>query len=398
MREVRAMAGLSVKNRRRCSVTLVSNRFIDQFLPEANGEFVKVYLLLLRQVSGGGELSVSRMADGLDNTEKDVLRALKYWEKMKLLKLEYGEDRTLSGIVLLEEETSERGDLMQEESQEKVSLSDVQEATDRTELSAEESDRPEISGPEANREENPLEKNQPLKRTVDLQALNEDEDFCQLLYLAGRYTAKNLTPRDCDILANLYAGEGMSAELLEYLVEYCVSNGHKSMRYIETVALNWKERGIRTVEEARAGMVNGGKNTYAVLKAFGLGGRNPAAVERSMIDRWFRDYGFSVEMVLEACDRTMRAIHQPSFEYADKILKEWKARGIQKKDDIARLDGRPGAWPEGKKKETDKTEAGRTEVGKRGTGKREGKKPNRFHNFPQRDYDYDALVKELNGF
>ena len=48
-----------------------------------------------------------------------------------------------------------------------------------------------------------------------------------------------------------------------------------------------------------------------------------------MIDRWFRDYSFPVDIVLEACDRTMRTIHQPSFEYADKILKDWKDKGVR---------------------------------------------------------------------
>lgn len=110
-----------------------------------------------------------------------------------------------------------------------------------------------------------------------MQALTKDADFTQLVYMAGRYTGKNLTARDCDVLGNLYGNLHMSAELLEYLLEYCVSNGHRSMRYIEAVALNWKERGILTVEQARAETVMGGKNTYAVLKAFGLGGRNPAA-------------------------------------------------------------------------------------------------------------------------
>ena len=105
------MAGLVVTDRRDCGVTMVSNRFIERFLPEANGEFVKVYLLLLRQISEGKEVSVSHMADGLNNTEKDVLRALKYWEKMKLLKLEYGTDKRLSGIVLLEEEPDSRMEL-----------------------------------------------------------------------------------------------------------------------------------------------------------------------------------------------------------------------------------------------------------------------------------------------
>lgn len=345
------MAGLFVTNRQKHGVTVVSNQFIDRFLPEANGEFVKVYLLLLRQASEGGELSVSRMADVLNNTEKDVLRALKYWEKMKLLRLEYNRDKKLAGIILLEAGISEAA------------------------MTAEE-DFP--AQKEETKEEQITE-----KKPVDLQALQSDEEFCQLLYLAGRYTSKNLTPRECDVLANLYGSVGMSAELLEYLIEYCVSNGHKSMRYIETVALDWNDRGIKTVEQAKAETVMGGKNTYAVLKAFGISGRNPAAGERAMIDQWFRDYGFSVEVVLEACDRTMRTIHQPSFEYADRILQDWKKKGIREKKDIAKLDERPVKG---------------TEDGKKRPGRKdESKNPNKFHNFTERDYDCDELMKQING-
>ncbi len=378
------MSGLSVTNQRRCGVTVVSNQFIDRFLPEANGEFVKVYLLLLRQVSEGRELSVSHMADGLDNTEKDVMRALKYWEKMKLLRLEYGTDQALSGIVFLDEETVSETACTAEKSEGFLLAGNQQEKAggDKAGWQKQAAGEDESDLIAAGKQDTKAEKGgQAAGKTADLQELQTDEDFCQLLYLAGRYTAKNLTPRDCDVLAHLYGGLGMSAEILEYLVEYCVSNGHKSMRYIETVALNWNERGIKTVEQAKVETVNGGKNTYAVLKAFGLGGRNPAAAERSMIDRWFRDYGFSLEVVLEACDRTMRVIHQPSFEYADKILKDWKVKGIRVKDDISRLDG--------------KAESGqaKSKIEKRGA-----KRPNKFHNFSQRDYDYDALVKELNGF
>ena len=341
---------MSVRDRRQDGAIFVSNRFIDRLLPDANGEFVKVYLLLLRKISEGKELSVSYMADKLNNTEKDVLRALKYWDKVKVLKLEYGEGGLLSGLEVLPEDS---------------------------EGTAYRAEEPE-TGPETARNPMPQKQEGPKEKTADLEELQEDEDFSQLLDLIGCYVGKILTSRECEVLANLYANVGMSAELLEYLVEYCVSNGHKSMRYIETVALNWHERGIETVEEARNETANGGKHTYAVLKAFGLGGRNPAEVERTMIDRWFRDYSFPVDIVLEACDRTMRTIHQPSFEYADKILKEWKEKGVRAVEDIARLDEKPEGGRETKKKEKGKQ--------------------NPSGNFPQRDYDCDELVKEINGF
>ena len=69
--------------------------------------------------------------------------------------------------------------------------------------------------------------------------------FPQLLYIAQKYLNKVFTPRDCQVFAWLYEGLGMSSELLEYLVEYCAQNGHSSVRYLETVAVSWHEKGIK---------------------------------------------------------------------------------------------------------------------------------------------------------
>ena len=66
----------------RADNTAVSNYFIDTLMPQANGEFVKIYLYLLRCVSAGHiSLSVSEMADLFNQTEADILRGLRYWDK-----------------------------------------------------------------------------------------------------------------------------------------------------------------------------------------------------------------------------------------------------------------------------------------------------------------------------
>lgn len=57
---------------------------------------------------------------------------------------------------------------------------------------------------------------------------------------------KVFTQRECEVFAYLYDGLHMTAELLEYVVEYCVQGGHTSIRYIETVAINWHESGLKT--------------------------------------------------------------------------------------------------------------------------------------------------------
>ncbi len=97
------MSLISLQNSSELEVTILSNRFIDNFMPRANGEFVKVYIYLLRAVSSSpSSFSLEHMADRLFCTERDIFRALKYWEGEKILSLTYTTDRQLSGITLLE--------------------------------------------------------------------------------------------------------------------------------------------------------------------------------------------------------------------------------------------------------------------------------------------------------
>ena len=87
--------------------TIVSNRFIDEYMAEANDAQLKIYLYLLRMMNAGRTFSISGIADAFNHTEKDVMRALKYWEKCKVLSLEYDNEKNLVGIHLLELENKE---------------------------------------------------------------------------------------------------------------------------------------------------------------------------------------------------------------------------------------------------------------------------------------------------
>ena len=97
------MNAIKLSNHFQSNATLVSNYFIDNYMATANGEFVKVYLFLLRHMEDSSmNLTISGIADCLNNTENDILRAFRYWESNGLLKLEYDCEHTISGIELLQ--------------------------------------------------------------------------------------------------------------------------------------------------------------------------------------------------------------------------------------------------------------------------------------------------------
>lgn len=348
--------GMNWKDRWSIGATMVADVFIDQYMAGANGEYVKVYLYILRHQ--GEELTVEAIADALNHTESDVRRAVAYWEKL--------------GILSGSEKEEKRDDRLAGEMPDSGA-----EAREETAVSADRA---------------------PVYSAAQVSRLCGDEEFSQLLYIAQKYLNKVFTPRDCQVFAWLYEGLGMSSELLEYLVEYCAQNGHSSVRYLETVAVNWHEKGIKTAQEARELGAAYSKDSFGVMRAFGINSRKAAPAEQAMIDKWFKEYGFSRELVLEACSRTITAIHSPSFQYADRILRDWKKAGVKKLEDIRALDARRQALVQENSGDREKR-LQRYSSASKDAGTR--KTQNQFHNFKQRDTDYDALmlkqVKEWVG-
>ena len=93
------------------------------------------------------------------------------------------------------------------------------------------------------------------------------------------------------------------------------------------------------------------------------------------------------------------AIHSPSFQYADRILRDWKKAGVKKMEDVRALDARRQALVQENGGDKEKRLQRYNSASKDGGGKKNSQ--NQFHNFKQRDTDYDALmlkqVKEWVG-
>ena len=109
----------------------------------------------------------------------------------------------------------------------------------------------------------------------DIQSFMDDYNGDQLFYIITHYLGKPLSQTDMNTIVYFHERLGMSVDLIEYLIEYCVSNDHRSMRYIEKVAISWTEQGLDTVEKAKASCTYYNKTYFSILKAFGLRNRHP---------------------------------------------------------------------------------------------------------------------------
>lgn len=349
------MKTLTLKNKFQTNATLLPNDFIDNYMIDANGEFVKVYLFLLRHLDDPcSSLTLTTIADCLNNTEADILRAFRYWEKKGLLRTERDTDGKITALEL-----------------QKMSLS----GGDTSSAAKPSSVSPAAPAPAA--ASAPLAASAAAK-AVPIDSFRAQKEIKSLLFIAEQYLGKTLTHAEMETITYFYDTLHMSADLIEYLIESCVENGHKSMHYIRKVAFSWAEDGIETVSQAKEQSALYNKNCYTVLNAFGIKNRGPAASELTYIRKWAEEYAFSPDIIAEACRRTISATHQPSFEYADSILTKWHEKNIRHLKDITALDD------EYQKERT----AGRT-------ASRSRTSTRNLNNFERRSYDMESLEEQL---
>lgn len=355
------MSRLLLQTKQQSNITIVSNQFIDTYMCHANGEFVKVYLYLLRCVSSPPDgFSPGYIADHLNMTESDVMRALHYWTKEGLLDMTVDKGQALTSLIL-----------NCPESVSGTAASRAQtSATQETAIQARKPTEPFLYTHNEKQPQRQSNKNDTVIQDIAL--------------IAEQYLARPLTAVDVDKIAFFYEKLHFSPDLIEYLFEHCVTIGNRSMRYIESVAIAWRDKHITTVEQAKAEGAHYRREYFQILKAFGITSRTPIENEVTYMKRWMDEYHFTVEVIAEACQRTIAKTGNVSFPYAESILKNWREHGILAKRDIAALDEAHFA----RKREQEAAAAAQPKT-KPNTG-------SRFNNFEQRSYDFDQLERALN--
>ena len=309
---------------------------LDKHLREANEVQLKIYLYLLRNRSDG-MISIENIADYFNYSICDIERALRFW-----------------GL---------RGDLVTEGTGDNVVTF----------------------------------KNKPKYTAAQLAEFASKPDIQELLFITEQYVGRNMGGNmSTDLISTIlymYDSFGFGQDLIIYLFEYCVEHKKSKLYQIEAIANEWNEAGIRNCEDAVNYTREIPKEVYGVFKAFGLktSVREPADKEIAYVRKWVDEYGFGMDVISAACERTIMRIHDPSFSYANTILFGWHEAGVHSLEDIALADEEfnrrkeaANAKSSGKKQSSD-------DNGK----KAKSSKGDKFHNFDQRTIDFSQLEKEV---
>lgn len=350
--------------------TVISNKFIDKYMADANGGFVKVYVYLLRlNQDPTRTVSISLIAEELDETEKDIRSALKYWADKGVLSLTK-KGKVITGITIkdlddYEDEDSDDEDEYEDDDASKDIVMSTVSASNINHCSNIEKDdsgkyrldtnvfEDAVSVPaqkcgtvtvdnsavyDENHRPNytPKIMNQ-YKETIPEYKLLTDE--IEVLY------GSPLTVNDMKEITFIFEQLNFPVEVIKYLYDYCINIRKKNPRersfinYVDTTAIEWHKSGSVTLEKAMQEVESFSSTAVMVKKALGLPGKLlPDQVD--IIKKWSREFGFSDEIIREACKRGVLQAKgsEPTLNYIDSILTKWYNSKVTSLADIDKLD------------------------------------------------------------
>ena len=387
-------------------VTLIDNSFIDHYMADANGEFVKIYLYLVRCACPGRDVSIPGIADFFEQTEGDVRRALNYWKTQGLVDLVQDASGQISQIVLRSCSCAPAGAAFQTKGASvRVTAASMPSETglpqsgagSQAETPLPQSDSrqqtnemhpaniPASTGSEASGTP-PVEEAHQHKQSRQLKRA----ELGKLYYVAEIYFQRNLSSAEISMIDYFVNGLDMSADLVEYLLEYCIGKGHTSVRYMETVAQNWVAQNITTVQQAKDESRSFGGDYTVILRELGLT-RKPAPAETVLMDKWLSEYAFSLDLIKEACRRTVLQASSPSLSYTDSILTRWHNASVRSLQDVARLDADHEA-SKSDQKNVEKPKSGQKRAGQSKSRLQAG---GHFSSYGHEDLDWNAIGLQI---
>ena len=257
--------------------TDVENVYINEYMTEAPGEYVKAYLYGLFCSEHGMELKSALMAEVLHMDEDRLREAWEYWERMNVVAIEEEENDYTVVFLSLREQL--------------------------------------FSG------------EQGVERAIDMsdEVMDEDEEFKRLTEAAEDMLGRPLNGRELQEIDSWTKELGVPGEVIHEAFDYCVEIGKPSINYISKVILAWAKEGLTDREMVKEYLEKTSERQgiyRRILNSLGLK-RNVTEAEKRLVDSWLDDMKFSPERILEACEKA-GFTQSPNLRYVNKVLENWK--------------------------------------------------------------------------
>ena len=277
---------------------LVENFFITELMPDAHGDFVKVYFYGRFLAENNEIMTVEEMAEQLKMPEKRITEAWDYWEDCGAIKKRYinGEGRLDFSVEFLNL---------------------------KEQLYGNEDDGFDgfISGKGAN-------------AAASRSAFGNDA-LKNLIDQIEKKVARPLSVTELHTVVSWVEDKKASPEVVMTCFDYCLGKGKISFKYVDAVLESWMDQGLDSQEKIQIYIEETDQKFVKyrrVMQSLGLS-RNPTEEEKRIMDTWFDEMGYRMDKVLEACGTTA-GISNPNIKYVNTVLANWKKEATKENRDV----------------------------------------------------------------
>lgn len=250
------------------SSTMIDNLFLSDFLPNANGEYVKVYLYGLYKCSSSKANTLEDFSKALNMSAEDILSVFYYWQELGLVNV--------------------------------INIEPVQ------------------------------VKYLPIKNALQkMKKYNVDKYTGFNISAQELIGSKMLTPREFEVFYYIIENLHMEKDALLKIIEYCVKlkGENVAVNYIEKVAKNWAYDGVRNVEDVDNRLIEQetiSGDVVLVLKAMGIK-RQATIDEYQQYLTWTKDLDMHVDIIVHIAKKTkaktFAKLHQEVMRcYSNRIV------------------------------------------------------------------------------
>ena len=267
------------------SSTDLPDVFITEYLSEAPGDYIKVYLYMLFLSKYGKDVKLNDLSKKISLPLPTIQAAIKYWEEAEII-IKKGTGYIVNNIQEIELNKLYSPKLT-------VSKESIQN----------------------------MEKDK--SRSSAIEAINTM--FFQGIMSPSWYS-------DIDLWFKKYE---FDEEVMIALFSYCFNKSALHKNYVTAVADAWHGNNIKTSSDLEDYDENNEKIKKVkknICKKLGLS-RNLTQYEEAYIEKWLQEYKYDLEIIELALKKTTSKSN-PNFDYIDKIISDWYDRKLLNSDDI----------------------------------------------------------------
>ncbi len=267
------------------SSTEIPDVFFTEYMSEANGDFIKVYLCLVFLAKYNKDIKLNDLSKKLNIDIQTIQTALNYWEEKGLL------TKQLNGYII-------------------NNLSEIE--------------LHKLYSPNLTLSQEDIERNEKNKyRAKAIECINN-------MYFQGVMSPAWYS--DIDLWFKKYE---FDEQVMISLFDYCFNKSALHKNYVKAVAEAWNKNNIKTYEDLEAYSEKQEKMIKIkkdITKK--LGRYSPLTqFEEAYIEKWVLEYGYDLKVINIALKRTTSKAN-PSFDYLDKLISDWHDRNLKTDQDV----------------------------------------------------------------